>query len=188
MIVYNSAGLLNGSTLQACESSVIHQSLAPHPYPKEQPVDHANQRVADWMTSDPLTAAPDLSASEAYERMRQRGVRRMPVLDATGVLVGILTRSDIEAAVALPRDDSGWRSARFALTGTVIADLMTSNPVTVEADAPIAAAAAAMIQARVSGLPVLRDDNVVGIITESDIFRLVVAGWSGDGETNEQGK
>jgi acetoin utilization protein AcuB len=130
------------------------------------------------MTSDPLIAAPDLSASEAYERMRQRNVRRMPVLDAAGALVGIITRSDIEAAVALPRDEAGWRSARFALAGTTVADLMTANPVTIDAEAPIAAAAAAMIQARVSGLPVLRAGRLVGIITESDIFRLVVAGWA----------
>jgi CBS domain-containing protein len=130
------------------------------------------------MTSDPLTTAPDLSASETYERMRQRNVRRMPVLDATGALVGIITRSDIEAAVALPRDEAGWRSARFALAGTTVADLMTANPVTIDAEAPIAAAAAAMIQARISGLPVLRESRLVGIITESDIFRLVVAGWA----------
>lgn len=141
-------------------------------------MDRAKQRVADWMSRDPLTAAPDLSASEAYERMRQRGVRRMPVLDANGTLVGIITRSDIEAAVALPRDEAGWRSARFALAGTVVADLMTADPTTVPAAEPIAAAAAAMIQARVSGLPVLQDGRLVGIITESDIFRLVVADWS----------
>jgi acetoin utilization protein AcuB len=143
-------------------------------------MDYANQRVADWMTGDPLTTTPDFSASEAYERMRQRGVRRMPVLNAQSVLVGIITRSDIEAAVALPRDEEGWRSARFALAGTTVADLMTADPMTVAADDPIAAAAAAMIQARVSGLPVLRDGRLVGIITESDIFRLVAAGWSKD--------
>ena len=137
----------------------------------------ANQRVADWMTSDPLTVPPELSASEAYERMRQHSVRRLPVLDASGALVGIITRSDIEAAVALPRDEAGWRSARFALAGTSVTDLMTAHPVTVDADAPIASAAALMIQARVSGLPVLQDARLVGIITESDIFRLVVAGW-----------
>jgi acetoin utilization protein AcuB len=132
------------------------------------------------MTSNPLTATSDLSASEAYERMRARGVRRMPVVNAHGSLVGMLTRSDIEAAVALPRDEEGWRSARFALAGTTIAELMATDLVTVDAEASVAAAANAMIQAHVSGLPVLRDGRLVGIITESDIFRLVAAEWADD--------
>jgi acetoin utilization protein AcuB len=138
------------------------------------------ERVAEWMTENPVTVTPDFSVLAAYERMRARGIRRMPVVDKDGKLVGIITRSDIEQVMNHPRSEEERRIARFSLAGQTVAELMTPNPITVAANDSIGKAAAMMIRARVSGLPVLEQDQLVGIITESDIFRLVASTWAAE--------
>lgn len=138
------------------------------------------ERVAEWMTENPVCIPPDFSALAAYERMRARGVRRMPVVDKHGHLVGIITRSDIEQAMSHPRDEEERRLARFNLAGQTVAELMTPNPLTVASSDSIGKAAAIMVRARVSGLPVVDEGRLVGIITESDIFRLVASTWAAE--------
>ncbi|MGQ9480924.1 CBS domain-containing protein [Chloroflexus sp.] len=138
------------------------------------------ERVAEWMTENPVTVTPDFSVLAAYERMRARGIRRMPVVDKDGALVGIITRSDIEQAMSHPRSEEERRLARFSLAGQTVAEYMTPNPITVTADASIGEAATIMIRARVSGLPVMDNGRLIGIITESDIFRLVASTWSAE--------
>lgn len=138
------------------------------------------ERVAEWMTENPVTVTPDFSVLAAYERMRARGIRRMPVVDKDGTLVGIITRSDIEQAMSHPRSEEERRLARFSLAGQTVAEYMTANPITVTADASIGEAAAMMIRARVSGLPVMDNGRLIGIITESDIFRLVASTWAAE--------
>lgn len=138
------------------------------------------ERVAEWMTENPVTVTPDFSVLAAYERMRARGIRRMPVVDKDGALVGIITRSDIEQAMSHPRSEEERRLARFSLAGQTVAEYMTPNPITVAADASIGEAATMMIRARVSGLPVMDNGRLIGIITESDIFRLVASTWAAE--------
>ncbi|ACL23329.1 CBS domain-containing protein [Chloroflexus aggregans] len=140
------------------------------------------ERVAEWMTENPVCVPPDFSALAAYERMRARGVRRMPVVDKQGNLVGIITRSDIEQAMSHPRDEEERRLARFNLAGQTVAELMTPNPLTIASSDSIGKAAAMMVRARVSGLPVVDEGRLVGIITESDIFRLVASTWAAEEE------
>jgi acetoin utilization protein AcuB len=106
--------------------------------------------------------------------MRDRGIHRMPVVDGAGRLVGIVTRSDIEGAVSFQRTDAGWHEARFSLAGTSVSEVMTKGPVTVTPDTSMRDAAALMLQRHLSGLPVVEGDQLVGIITETDLFRLVV--------------
>lgn len=130
--------------------------------------------VGEWMTRGPLTVGPDTSAVEAYERMRDRRVHRLPVVAADGALVGIVTRSDIEGAASFHRTAAGWHEARFALAGTSVSEVMTREPVTVAPDTAMGDAAGLMLQRHLSGLPVVEDGKLVGIITESDMFRLVV--------------
>lgn len=138
------------------------------------------ERVAEWMTENPVTVTPDFSVLAAYERMRARGIRRMPVVDKDGALVGIITLSDIEKAMSHPRSEEERRLARFSLAGQTVAEYMTPNPITVAADASIGEAATMMIRARVSGLPVMDNGRLIGIITESDIFRLVASTWAAE--------
>lgn len=134
---------------------------------------HRN-RVGDWMTVGPSTVGPDSTAVEAYERMRAQQIHRMPVVAADGTLVGIVTRSDIEGAVSFRRTEQGWHEARFALAGTTVAEVMTRDPLSVSPAQSVREAAELMLARHLSGLPVLEAGRLVGIITETDIFRLVV--------------
>ncbi len=131
--------------------------------------------VKDWMTQRPLTVSPDTSAVEAYERMRDHNVHRLPVVDAAGHLVGIVTRSDIEGAAAFHNNPGGWHEARFALAGSLVSEMMTRDPITVTPDTSMRQTASRMLDHHLSGLPVVEGERLVGIITETDVFRLVVA-------------
>lgn len=137
---------------------------------------HKSQ-VQDWMSREPVTVRPDTSAYEAYDLMRQRKVRRLPVVGRDGGLVGIVTRSDIEQAMPAARGEQERRHAAFELAGTMVDELMTREPITITPETPIYQAAETINKAKVSGLPVVSNGRLVGIITESDIFRLVVEMW-----------
>jgi acetoin utilization protein AcuB len=133
--------------------------------------------VRDWMTSDPITITPDASLLRAYEVMHDRRIRRLPVVDVTGQLFGMLTSSDIQRVLPFARGATDHADVVFALAGQTVAEVMTPNPFTVAPSDPVGHVAKQMISRKISGLPVVTDGRVVGIITESDIFRLVVESW-----------
>ena len=106
-------------------------------------------------------------------------IRRLPVVEQ-GELVGIITMSDILRSVPNLSEDETDTATRLLLVTLTVVDLMTSEPVTISPDDTIQEAAELMLENQVSGIPVLQGDQVVGIITESDIFKLVVNSWSGE--------
>jgi acetoin utilization protein AcuB len=132
--------------------------------------------VRDWMTDDPVTIAAHVSLYNAYNLMIENDIRRLPVVDRRGNLMGIITLSDVVKTVAFTRDSAKVESDLLANTQTVAA-IMTDAPITVAPDETIQDAAETMLDNQVSGLPVVDGDRLVGIITESDIFRLVVESW-----------
>lgn len=115
--------------------------------------------VRNFMTEDVVTIAPEVTLREALAVMESRPVRRLPVLK-NGRLVGMITRSDILAVLGKPGGDDltvEWAMAR--------------DPRTIPPDETLEHAALMMLNYKISGLPVVGDGKVVGIITESDIFR-----------------
>ena len=128
-------------------------------------------QVADWMTPDPITIAPGASLAEAYDLMQENNVRRLPVVDRE--FRGIMTLSDVLRAMPLMADE-GDRETRLMMTTRRVRDVMTYDPVTTQSEDTLQEAAERMLEYQVSGLPVLDGDRLVGIITESDVFRLVI--------------
>ena len=132
--------------------------------------------VQDWMRENPVTISPDATLATAQELMIEIEVRRLPVVER-GELVGIITNSDIlrqiPANVEEVDDDT-----RLLLTQRTVREVMTYSPMTINPSATIQEAAERMLEYQISGLPVVRNGKVVGIITESDIFRLVVESWA----------
>jgi len=135
------------------------------------------QLVKDWMTKDVITATPDTTLPEAHRLMSENNIRRLPVVEK-GRLVGIVTRGDVRGAEPSEATSLSIWELNYLLARLHIRELMSRGVVTASPDATISEAAQLMLDNKISGLPVENGaGEVVGIITESDIFRLVVAAW-----------
>jgi len=126
------------------------------------------------MTRNPVTVSPDTSVSEALNIMRQNRVRRMPVVDKRGHLVGIVAEKDLLYASPSPATSLNVYEIGYLLSKLKVKEIMTKEVVTVTEDAPLEDAARIMVDNAVGGLPVVRGDMVVGIITETDIFKVLM--------------
>ena len=128
--------------------------------------------VGNRMTSNPITCKPDLSIAEAMEWMKREKVRRFPVVDDAGKLVGIVTDKDlVHASPSSATSLSMWEIS-YLLSKVKVAEVMTKKVITIEEDCPIEEAARLMADSKIGGLPVMRDGMLVGIITESDLFKV----------------
>lgn len=112
--------------------------------------------VVERMTKDPVTISGDITAGDALTIITERKVQHLPVVNERGALVGIATDKDLLWA---SRDD-------------VVANVMTREVITITEYTPLENAARIMADHNISSLPVMRDGKLVGIITESDLFRI----------------
>jgi len=136
----------------------------------------SQELVKDWMSQDVITIDGDACClPEAHRLMADNKIRRLPVVDKHGRLVGIVTRGDVRGAEPSQATSLSIWELNYLLANLKIADIMTPNPVTVSENSTIGEAANLMLEHKVSGLPVVNGARqLVGIITESDIFRMVV--------------
>jgi CBS domain-containing protein len=137
--------------------------------------------VRDWMTTNPVTITPATSLADAHRLMKQKKVRRLPVLDG-GKLVGIVALSDVLEAEPSGATTLSIYEVNYLLAELKVDRLMKKNVITVTPDLPIRDAANLMLTHKIGGLPVLEDGQLVGIITESDIFRMIVRLWEREAE------
>lgn len=145
-----------------------------------------NELVRGWMTPDPVVAAPDLSVAEAHRIMTAHKIRRLPVVE-NGALVGIVTLGDLRGAEPSEATSLSVWEVRTLLDRLTV-DRIMSRPVhTIAAGATIGEAAKRMLENKIGGLRVMEGDRLVGIITESDIFRLVVQHWVQEGAAEPVG-
>jgi acetoin utilization protein AcuB len=126
-------------------------------------------RVRDLMSRDAVTIAPDAPLAEALRTMREREIRHLPVVEPDGRLVGIVTDRDLRHAVL-----ARFHALRDAERDLLVQDVMTCGVVTVEADAPVARAAALMYERRIGSVPVVEGGRLIGIVTERDLLRAVI--------------
>jgi CBS domain-containing protein len=131
-------------------------------------------RVADWMSTPPIIVAPTLTLAEAQRLMQQRHVRRLPVVK-DGRLLGIVTSGDLRAAGPSAASALSLYEWRALLEQVTVAECMSCDPIVIAPDAPVLYAARQMLLHKISGLPVVEDGRVVGVITESDLFQLLIA-------------
>jgi len=121
------------------------------------------------MTTNPFTISPDNTVPDAHEIMTQNGIRRLPVVK-NGKLVGVVSREDIERYSPSKATSLSMGEITYLLSKTKIKQIMTKNPITISPDALLEEAAILMRDNKVGFLPVIENDKLVGIITESDIF------------------
>jgi acetoin utilization protein AcuB len=124
------------------------------------------------MTPNPITVTPDLSISEAMEWMKREQVRRFPVLNKAGKLIGIVTDDDLVHATPSSATSLSMWEVSYLLSKVTVEEVMTKEVVTIEEDCPLEEAARIMADKKIGGMPVMRDGKVVGIITESDLFKV----------------
>ena len=128
--------------------------------------------VKDRMTKRPITVHEDTSVDKALQLMREEKVRRFPVVDKHGKLVGIISEKDLLYASPSPATSLSIYEIPYLLSKIKVRDLMTQDVITVTENTPLEDAARIMADNKIGGLPVMRDTKLVGIITETDLFKV----------------
>jgi len=134
--------------------------------------------VSMWMTKNPVTIPLQTRIADAAALMARRRIRRLPVMDGAA-LVGIVSATDILRAN--PPDVNPIAAVSTPPTGqSAVSQIMRRDPITTGPDEPIEEVARVMGAQKIGALPVLREDRLVGMITESDIFRAFVSVFNTD--------
>ena len=128
--------------------------------------------VGNRMSSPVITVHPDTPMEEALNIMHRERVRRLPVVDSHGKLIGIVSeRQLLKEHPSEATTLSIWEQ-REMLRKLTIKKLMTPNVFTVTEDTTFEEAAKIMAEEQISGLPVMRGNKLVGMITEKDVFKI----------------
>lgn len=130
--------------------------------------------VGERMTQRPITVSAEEPINEALELMRQEKIRRLPVLDRRGKLVGIVTEKDLLYASPSPATSLSIYELHHLLSRVVVGDVMTKKVITVEDNTPLEEVARVLADNKIGSLPVMRQGELVGIITETDLFRILL--------------
>jgi len=138
----------------------------------------ANESVVGaWMTTPVKTIHKDTPVLDAYNLMIRLGIRRLPVVDEER-LVGIVTLGDLREARPSPATSLSIYELNYLLSKLTVGQVMTHYPLTVTPQTPVREAAGMMLARKIGGLPVVdAGGRPVGIITESDLFRMFIAQW-----------
>jgi acetoin utilization protein AcuB len=123
------------------------------------------------MSKHVLTVKPDMPVDTALKRMRDHQVRRFPIVDETGKLIGIVSDKDLLYAAPSPATSLSVYEMHYLYSRITVEEVMTTNIMTVDHDAPVEEAARLMMDYKLGGLPVMREGEMIGIITETDIFK-----------------
>ena len=125
------------------------------------------------MSQPVITVPPDMSVPDCLKLMQRERIRRTPVMD-NGRLVGIV--SDKDLLNASPSDATSlsvWEIS-YLINKIKVKDVMTKEVLTIQEDMPIEEAARIMVDNKVGGLPVMSKGSVVGLITETDLFKVLL--------------
>lgn len=138
--------------------------------------------VRSRMTPNPISVPPETPVTEAQVLMRREKIHRLPVVDRDGKLKGIVTEKDLLYASPSPATSLNMYEMSYLLAKLTVGEVMSTNVVTIHEDMPLEEAARVMAENNISGLPVMRNGQLVGMITESDLFRVMLemlGGWEG---------
>jgi len=133
-------------------------------------------RISVVMSRAVATIEASESAHAAIGRMLARKIRHLPVVDAQGTLVGIVTDRNLRHFLFSPDvfKKIGSVSADALLKAATVKQVMSSPATSIGADEDLEAAARLMVERRIGSLPVVENGRVVGIVTETDLLRQIV--------------
>lgn len=127
--------------------------------------------VGDRMSQPVISISHDMPINEALNLMRRERIRRTPVLKDSK-LVGIVSDKDLLNASPSPVTSLSIWEMNYLLSKITVEDVMTTDVLSVSFDTPIEQAARIMADNKIGGLPVMKGEKVVGIITETDLFKI----------------
>ena len=128
--------------------------------------------VGERMSSPVITVQPDLPIQDALKLMYQEHVRRFPVVNKRGKLVGIVSERDLLHASPSDATSLSIWEINYLLSKIIVEDIMTLEVITITEYTPLEDAACIMADNKIGGLPILRNSDLVGIITETDLFKV----------------
>lgn len=146
--------------------------------------------VKAFMSGDPVAVDTEASAFDALDLMLTRRFRHLPVIDHSRRVVGVLSIDDVCGAFGLPRNRGRAVTAaqQARLQATRVREVMTHSPQTVREDGAIAEAADRMADRRIGCLPVVDERGLlVGMLTETDLLRVLATTARGDAEPESDG-
>lgn len=131
--------------------------------------------VKDHMTKNPVTVTKDVVLSKAVEIMAKGGFHRLPVVNAGGKLIGLVTAGLVTESSGSASTSLSIYELNYLLSRTTVEDIMIRDVKTIAPDVFLEEAAQKMIDNKISVLPVVdEEEKVIGVITEKDIFQAFV--------------
>jgi acetoin utilization protein AcuB len=128
--------------------------------------------VKERMSSPVITIHPEVPIHDALKLMHKEKIRRLPVVDKKGRLIGIVSERDLlHASPSSATSLSVWE-VNYLISKLMVEKVMTKQVITISEDTPLEEAARIMADNKVGGLPIIRDGRLVGIITETDLFKI----------------
>ena len=131
--------------------------------------------VQNWMTTDVVSVGPDTSLLKVGKLMKDHHIRRIPVVDEQGQVVGIISDRDVRDASPSKATTLDMYEMHYLLAELKAKNIMTAKPITVKPSDTVEQAALIMLDHKVGGLPVVDDGGkLVGIISDHDVFKALV--------------
>ena len=138
--------------------------------------------VRDQMNPDPITATPETTHRQAAELIREHNIHHLPIVDKRGKLVGIIVEDDLFSAQPSPATTLSIYEIHSLLSKLELKQIMRHPVYTVNGNCSLEEAAALMLKHDIGCLPVMENDTLVGIITDTDVFRAFVSMLGGSEE------
>lgn len=133
----------------------------------------SNGIVQNWMSSPVITVTPDTRLTEARRLMDENKIRALPVMQE-GVLVGIVTRRGLLRLDLSQLDLQAWQKTTF-LSEIRVKEVMSAKPITASPSSRIPKVARVMLENKITAVPVVSDERLVGILTNSDMMRFIIS-------------
>ena len=131
--------------------------------------------VENWMNPNVITVDADDSMLDATKLLKEHNIRHLPVLEK-GKLVGVITDRDLKRASASDATTLEAHELLYLIANIKVREIMTKNPITVPYNYTIEEAAEILLQAKISGMPVVdKDGDVIGTITQTDLFKVLIS-------------